>query len=366
MKPIVNRLFAVLLLATFSVWVGCSHSNPPMITDLQSELTEKENEIRQLASANSEKDRQLKAYEAKINQTSTTQSSPVASLYPPDANPGECFARVFVPPTYKNVTEQVLTHSASERVEIIPAQYAWVEEKVMVTAASERIEVTPAKYGWVEEKVLVKAATTRLEKLPAKYEWVEEKILAKEAHVVWKKGRGPIEKVDDTTGEILCLVEVPASYKTVKKIVMVNTPGTREVAIPAEYQTVKKRVMLEPPKERTISIPAEYKTVKVRKVVTPPQEKKIPVAEKYQTVTKTVKTDDGRMEWRRIMCETNVTPDVVTRIQTVLYNDGYETGPIDGKLGRQTMSAVKSYQRDNNLAVGGLTYETIKKMSISL
>lgn len=164
----------------------------------------------------------------------------------------------------------------------------------------------------------------------------------------------------------MCLVEVPATYKTVKKTVMVNAPGTRTVEIPAEYKTVKKRVVIEPAQERTITTPAEYEMVKVRKMVTPPQEQRIPLAEEYQSVTKTIKTDDGRMEWRRIMCETNVTTDVVTQIQTKLNTAGYNPGPIDGILGRQTATAVKSYQRDNRLAEGGLTHETVKKLGISM
>ncbi len=371
MKPNAYRLFTVLLLATFSVWVGCSHNTPPELSSLQRELNEKENEIRQLASENTQKDLQLKEFETRQVQQEKMasmqgQSSPEASLYPLQANPGECFARVLVPPTYATASERVLTRSASERLEIIPAKYESVEEKVMVKAPSERIEVIPAKYGWVEEKVLVKTASRRLEQVPAKYESVEEKVLEKEAHAVWKKGRGPVEKVDNTTGEIMCLVEVPASYKTVKKTVMVNPPGTRKVEIPAEYKTVRKRVVIKPAQERTISIPAEYEMVKVRKMVTPPQEQRIPVAEEYQTVTKTVKTDDGHMEWRRIMCETNLTPDVVSRIQTTLQQAGYDPGPIDGILGRQTGAAVKSYQRDNRLAEGGLPHETVKKLGVSM
>ena len=385
MKPNVYRIFTVMLLATFSVWVGCSHNPPTELSSLQRELNEKENEIRVLASENtknekeisllarenSQKDIQLKEFETRLDQQAKKASmqdpsSPEASLYPPQASPGECFARVLVPPTYATASERVLTRSASERLEIIPARYESVEEKVMVKAASERIEVIPAEYGWVEENVIVKTASSRLEQIPAKYESVEEKVLSKEAHAVWKKGRGPVEKLDNTTGEIMCLVEVPASYKTVKKTVMVNAPGTRKVEIPAEYKTVKKRVVIKPAQERTISIPAEYEMVKVRKMVTPPQEQRIPVAEEYQTVTKTVKTDDGHMEWRRIMCETNVTPDVVTRIQTTLHQAGYDPGPIDGILGRQTVAAVKSYQRDNRLAEGGLTYETVKKLGISM
>ena len=188
MKPSAYKVFAVLLLATFSITVGCSHNTPPELSNLQRELNEKEKEIKQLASENSKKekaistlskesskkDNQLKDYQAKLDQqvkyaSMQDQSSPEASLYPPQANPGECFARVFVPPTYATSSERVLNRSASERLEIIPAQYEWVEEKVMVKAASERIEVIPAKYEWVEEQVLVKAVSSRLEQIPAKY-----------------------------------------------------------------------------------------------------------------------------------------------------------------------------------------------------
>ena len=85
------------------------------------------------------------------------------------------------------------------------------EEKVLVKEASERIEIIPAQYEWVEERVLVEAASSRLVEVPAKYAWQEERVVVKPAHTVWKKGNGPIEKVDNITGEIMCLVEVPAT-----------------------------------------------------------------------------------------------------------------------------------------------------------
>ncbi len=48
-------------------------------------------------------------------------------LLPPNAKPGECYARVFVPPRYQTVTQRVLSRQASERVETIPAKYEEVE-----------------------------------------------------------------------------------------------------------------------------------------------------------------------------------------------------------------------------------------------
>lgn len=41
------------------------------------------------------------------------------------------------------------------------------------------------------------------------------------------------------------------------------------------------------------------------------------------------------------------------QIQIALLNAGYNPGPLDGKMGRQTRQAIKEFQRANNLAVDG-------------
>ncbi len=41
------------------------------------------------------------------------------------------------------------------------------------------------------------------------------------------------------------------------------------------------------------------------------------------------------------------------QIQTALRNAGYNPGPIDGKIGKQTREAIRSFQKDNNLQVDG-------------
>lgn len=187
-----------------------------------------------------------------------------AELLPTNAKSGECYARVFVPPRYQTVTQRVLSRQASERVETIPAKYQEVEEKVLVKQASKRLEEVPAEYGWVEEKVLVEEARTE-----------------------WKEGRGAIEKIDNTTGEVMCLVDVPANY-----------------------QTVRRQVVMKPAMTREIEIPAEYQTIKVTKMVSPPQEKRIPIPEEYTTVTRTEKISDGYMEWKKVQCETNACEDL--------------------------------------------------------
>jgi outer membrane murein-binding lipoprotein Lpp len=243
-----------------------------------------------------------------------------AELLPPNAKPGECYARAYLPATYRTETERVLRRQASERLEIIPARYEMAEERVLVRDASTRLEEVPAEYGWEEERVLIKPA-----------------------HTVWKKGRGPIERIDEATGEIMCLIEVPA-----------------------EYKTVRKRVLRRPTTTREIQIPAEYRTVKVRKMVEPPREKRIPIPEEWETVTKRAQVSDGRIEWRPVLCETNATAGVVANIQRALRSAGHDPGPIDGVIGSQTLAAVRSFQSQKNLPSGGLNYETIAALGVKV
>ena len=287
-------------------------------------------------------------------------------LLPPAAKPGECYARVYVPPKYGTETERILTREASSRLEIVPAKYEWVEERVLVKEASSRLEVIPAKYDWVEERMLVKPASKKVVEVPAVWETVTERVLDRPAHTVWKKGTGPLQRVDHATGEIMCLVEVPATYKNVTKRVLKSAATTREIEIPAEYKTVKKQVMTNPPSTRTIEIPAVYDTVRTRKLVSDPVTKSIEIPAEYKTVTRTVQRNDGKMEWASVLCQTNATRSSIMSIQRALKTAGYNPGQIDGVIGSDTMAAVNKYQKAKGLAQGYLTYETIDALGVTL
>lgn len=192
--------------------------------------------------------------ERRYNEAMASSGATDSDLFPPNAKPGECWARTFVAPTYRTVTETVLEKGESERVKLAPARYEFVEERVLVKEASSRMEI----------------------------------------------------------------------------------------------------------------IPAEYKTVKVRRMVTPPSENRITIPAEYGQVTRTEQITEGHMEWRRILCETNTTPGIISRVQQALLTAGHNPGPIDGVIGSQTNAAIKSFQRKHGLATGGLTYKTIEKLGVSL
>ena len=340
-------------------------------------------------------------------------------LFPPNAEAGHCYARVLIPALFEETSERVLVSEESESIEIIQARYETLDETVLVREASTRIVTTPATYKTiteevidqpetieyvsipatykeVTERVLVKPETTRLVSVPAEYDTVTETVLDKAAHTVWKKGAGfagnAIEtNIDESTGEIMCLVEVPATYKTLSKRVLVSPARTDEVPVPAEYATVTRtvvdqparveekiipatyktswvQVLDQPAKSEEIEVPAEYKTVAVTKLVSPAEEVRNTIPARYDTVTQRNKVSEDRLVWREVLCDVNVTQSLVAELQQKLTDEGYYRNTVDGIWGAGTNAAVKSYATANGLPSGNnyLPIETAEALGIDI
>ncbi len=299
-----------------------------------------------------------------VGQVQAEQQMMGEELLPPNAKAGECYARLFVPPTYRTVTETVLKKEPSSMLQAFDPKFEYVEQQIMSKAPSERLEIIPAEFAWVEEQVLVAEEHRHLRTISPVYETVTEQVLARPAHTVWKKGRGPIQRVDNATGEIMCLVKVPASYNTITKQILVKDASTEEVITPAKFKTVRKQVMTVPPSVRKVEIPAEYTTVRVQKLKNEANVSSIPIKEEFQTISRREMIADGRMEWQAILCETNATPGLITSLQTALKDAGFDPGSIDGSLGNKTMAAVESFQKEKGLPQGQLTYDTMKSLGL--
>lgn len=326
-----------------------------------------------------------------------------------EAEPGMCFREYYQPAQFKTETKDILVKEASEKVETIPAKYQEVEEKVLVKEASRKIVEVPATYEVVTEKVLIEPAKT-----------------------VWKKGAGPIERIDNTTGEIMCLVEIPAKYKTIQKQVIKTPATTKVVEVPAVYETVKVSKLVTPAEEKRTKVPEEFKqlakrvktadasffwhashdaskpqgaptgqqiclkeipakyktvekqvvkvpasftkedvpavmeTVKVRKLVTKAEEKRTKIPAEYKEVSKRTKVGNERLEWRQVLCETNINKDIVSRVQQALITAGFNPGTPDGVIGGATLRAVDEYQRSKGLPRGGLTIRTLESLGVKI
>lgn len=357
--------FKLAMVSTLVILAGCATTNSNDTERLQAELNQAKAEAAE-QSAEADRLRQQLAHQGQSPNSSPGPMSTGGDLLPPSAKPGECYARVLLPAEYETGQETVMVSAASDRIEIIPAEYGMVDETVMVREEATKLEVIPATYRTVTEQIMVEPEKTVIKEVPAEYEMVTEQLLVKPAYTTWKKGRGPIEKVDQATGEIMCLVEVPAEYKTVSKRVVKNPARTVEDVIPAQYKTITRTVVDTPATTREVVIPAEYNTVQVRKMTRPPETRRIEIPAEYETVSTRKLVKDSNMEWRPILCETNTTPGVVSRLQMALNDNGYDAGSPDGVLGSQTMSAVESYQKDNGLPSGQLTITVLEQLGVEL
>lgn len=111
----------------------------------------------------------------------------------------------------------------------------------------------------------------------------------------------------------------------------------------------------------SVVYPAEYKTVAVVKPIEVPKGEHLPVL--YHSVTEKVKVTDEQTRWEEVLCEDRMTPCRIMEVQRALYRGGYNPGPIDGVVGRQTMAAVNDFQKDFSLSVANyLTVETVKTL----
>lgn len=443
----------------------------------------------------------MQAYAAPVDATNTL----------PDAQPGQCFAKVIVPATFEIIAEEVVVTPEQETVVIIPATFDKAEKELVVTPAHTLLKVVPAKYKkekevieveaarneWVtslgrrgipasptqlvaaktsgidtdaaevgqcfrefykpaqfemkdkqvkikeesedivvkqaefesvEENIVVREAHTVKSLTNAIYEKIEEKIEIEPAKAVWKKGSGLVERLDNSTGEIMCLVQVPAKYETfmksvlkskaqveetevpevtkpfaVKKLVsdatqekvkveaeyttvqvrnkvedatFIWSPSTEKAegtytgnqiclkGIPAKTKTVVKQVLDVPASVEEVSVEAKTKAVKVEKLATAAEVSRSVIPARTKTIEKRKKTSSERLEWRQVLCKTNMTKDLNKKIQSALKEAGYYNGPIDGSIGRGTLNSVNKYQADKDLPRGGLTIKVLESLGV--
>ena len=104
------------------------------------------------------------------------------------------------------------------------------------------------------------------------------------------------------------------------------------------------------------------------KLVSSAKENRIAIPAAYETVTRNEKVSDERMEWRRVMCEVNMTRSNVLALQKALADKGYYKASVDGIIGAQTLNAARSFAIDNKLPAGSnyVPIEVVEKLNLSL
>jgi len=158
---------------------------------------------------------------------------------------------------------------------------------------------------------------------------------------------------------------IPAVTKQVTRRVVKTPATTQERVIPAVTKTITRRVPDGAPRVEQRVIPARYDTITVQKMVEAPRTETRVIPAQYGTIERRTQTTPERAEWRQVLCEANANTTVISAIQRALKTQGYYTGAIDGRLGRQTYSSVERFQQAKGLSTGGLTLSTVEALGVN-
>lgn len=294
-----------------------------------------------------------------------TSASLAQSLPPENAAPGTCYAKVLIPAVYQTAPEEVLVQPEQVKSKTVPAVYRDVEKQVLVEEESYELIVVPASYETVTGTIELQPQQVIKKVVPAVYKEETEQVMISPARVEWKPGRGPHEKIDEATGEIMCRVEIPAKFETVTKQVMISPAKTVDEVVPPVLETVERRVMRTPPTTQKKIIPAKYKTVVIKELVQPAQVQEERIPPVYTTVERRQLVSRESVQWREILCETNTTKELVLELQKRLVDAGFSIGTTpNGNFGPATKAAIKAYQKAKGLPIGGLTISVLENLGM--
>ena len=170
-----------------------------------------------------------------------------AAELPPNAVPGKCYERVLIPEVMETYQERIVDSPERTEIRVIAAVFADKTEQVVIREGRTEYTTVAATYRTVTETVVIKPASFRFESVPARYETISERVLVREAYTMWKRGVPPAQRPTGPgmvktlpTGEVLCLIEVPAEYAMVTRQVLVTPPREVRIEIPAETRVVTR------------------------------------------------------------------------------------------------------------------------------
>lgn len=322
-------------------------------------------------------------------------------------DPGSCYTEYFTEAQYRTVSLRVLKKAGFERITVIPAEFEPREERILVKEASTKVVDVPAVYRTETESVLVEPArsvwqegcgivervdnttgeTMCMVQIPARYETLTKTVLDKPASTktvtipavyetvtVQRQVKPAAEKIET----------VPPEFATVSRRAKVSDPEFfwlakgekaeenakatgREICLTertAEFVNVTREVVVTPAKVTTEAVPAAFESISVQKLVKPASERRIVIPARTKTVTSQKQVAPSRLEWRKVLCDINMTKRTITNLQLALKREGYNPGPIDGIVGRATMNAMEKFQIDEGIDQRGLTYEALQLLDV--
>jgi hypothetical protein len=251
-------------------------------------------------------------------------------------------------------------------------------------------------------QAMVRPPGWRTETIPPVYETILEEVVVRPARREWRPARpgavAPAPGADGwraaPTGEVLCLVEIPAEVRTVPRQVMIQPARTVSVPTPPVFAPQEQVVVDVPAHDERRDDPGEKRETRVE-ICQPPHEELRIEAPTFADAPRTRIIASGRSAWREVACRPprprprpcgcrppppTVRPPPgpaapprpaapvgdlgVRRLQEALAAKGYFHGPVDGLFTQETAQAMRRFQHDRRLPEGRYTGETADALGL--
>lgn len=167
---------------------------------------------------------------------------------------GDCYEKVDRPAVYGTVTDLYVARDAHVVTRRVPAQVERVSEPVVLRPAKTVAKVVPAVYGTETEEYMIS---------PPRREWQVT--------------------VDGYGRKIGCWVDIPATYGTRHRKVMLQEEQVTYVTIPEKVGIMTRDVVTAPAKVVKEYRPAVYETRRRAVEIEPPRSEWVPVGARATT-----------------------------------------------------------------------------------
>lgn len=284
-------------------------------------------------------------------------------------NTNNCYGNVLMPSMYDTIKEQVLVREAYAYLKHTPAIYDTIVEKILLRPGYTRYEVTEPVFRTETVRISLKDAAAIINKSnmsPASF--VSDRIETAPTLKIWKKTKRKRNCKSSNPENCLTweVVTVPATYINIER----DIPSTIQknsndiTQTESQFITLEKQILVSEGSVTEVNLLPEYKEVTryIKRKNARFEEVNVPA--EYREITKIrLVSEGGNIEPREVLCPKDY-PKFVQPLQEALQRLGYDVGIADGVLGRKTKDALVQYQALNNLPIGQLDFESMKRLSV--
>ncbi len=284
-------------------------------------------------------------------------------------NTNSCYGNVLVNPVYDTIVEQIEIVAGYTYLKRKAPVYDTIVEKILVRPGYTKYEVIEPVFETTMVRVKIKDTEMAVSsKAMAPMSKTTQKIEKTPMLKVWKKTKR--KSNCKSTNPEDCLTWGVESISAQSIMIEREVPETlvrdasNIVQIEEQYIMVEKKVLKQEGSVKEVNVLPEYKEVTryLRTASESFQEISVPPVYKQVTRIKLV-SQGGQVEPREVVCPKDYAK-YLQPLQEKLQTLGYDIGTADGVFGRKTKDAILQYQVNNNLPVGQLDWETLKRLKV--